>query len=87
MNKMNDIGIENAAEMSEAERMVAFFKKVTNKAIENYEIELEVVRATGDEPAKKRFLIQINMFRHAQSILDFAYKYATDVRWQNEQSN
>ncbi len=84
MNRMNDIGIENAAEMSEGERMVAFFKKVTNKAIDNYEKELEVVQVTGDEEAKKQFLIQINMFRHAQSILDLAHKYAIDVRWQNE---
>ena len=82
--RISDIEIENAASMSEVERLEALFKKVTDKAIENYQKELEVAQALGDEEAKKLFHIQISMFRHAQSILHFARQYATDARWQHE---
>ena len=82
--KISDNEIENAASMSEVDRLEAFFKRTTNKAIANCQEQLEVARAMGDEEAKKVLHIQISLFRSAQSILHTAKLYATDVRWQNE---
>jgi hypothetical protein len=84
MEEMNNVQVENAATISEIERLEAMFKQITNKAIQNLEQEIEVARAMGDEEAKKVHQIQIGMFRHAQSIFDFARKYARDKRWEND---
>lgn len=82
MERINDIELGDVAMMSEMERLETVFKKVTDKAIANYQKELEVAQAIGDEEAKKRYRIQIGMFRHAQGIFDFARRYATDKRWE-----
>ena len=84
MEEVKYIEVENAAAMSEIERLEAMFKQITNKAIQNLEQEIEVARAMGDEEAKKVHQIQIGMFRHAQSIFVFARKYARDKRWEND---
>ena len=84
MERIKDVEIENAAAMSEVDRLEAFFKRTTNKAIENCQQQLEVARAMGDEDAKKLLHIQMSLFRSAQEILHVAKLYATDVRWQNE---
>jgi hypothetical protein len=87
MDRINDIEIGDAASMNEIERLEAVFRKVTDKAIANYQKELEVAQAMGDEEAKKLYHIQIGMFRHVQGIFNFAKRYATDARWQNDKSN
>ncbi len=84
MDRINDIEIGDVASMSEIERLEAVFRKVTDKAIANYQKELEVAQATGNDEAKKLFHIQIGMFRHAQGIFNFAKQYAADTRWQSE---
>lgn len=84
MEGMNNVQVENAAGLSEIERLEAMFKQITNQAIQNLEQELEVARAMGDEGAKRVHQIQIGMFRHSQSIFDFARKYARDKRWEND---
>ena len=80
---MNNIQVEDAAAMSEIERLEAMFRKITNKAIHNLEQEVEVARAMGDVEAERVYQIQIGMFRHSQSIFDFARKYAADRRWKD----
>ncbi len=87
MEKLYNIYIENAASMTEIERLEACFKKVTDTAIQQLENELEVARAMGDEESKKAHHIQIGMFRNTQSIFSFAKRYATDARWKDENAN
>jgi aspartyl/asparaginyl-tRNA synthetase len=84
MEQMNNVEIKDGSAMSEMERLEAMFKQITNKAIDNYQKELEVAQAMGDEEAKKLYHIQISMFQHLQSIFNFSKRYATDVRWQND---
>lgn len=84
MEEIKELQVENAAGMSEIERLETMFKQITNQAIQNLEKELEVTRAMGDEEARRVHQIQIGMFRHAQSIFDFARRYARDKRWEND---
>lgn len=81
---MDNIEIKDASSMSEMERLEAMFKQITNKAIDNYQKELEMARAMGDEEAKRLLHIQISIFRHLQSIFSFSKQYATDARWRND---
>lgn len=82
MEQMNNVEVENASSMTEIERLEAMFKQITNKAIDNYQKELEVAQAMGDEEAQKLLHIQISMFRHLQAIFNFCKRYAIDARWQ-----
>lgn len=87
MSRINDIEIGDITALSEVERLTIVFKKVTNKAIENYQKELEIAQAMGDEEAKKQYHLQIGMLRHAQGMFSFARQYAADARWQNDKTN
>jgi aspartyl/asparaginyl-tRNA synthetase len=84
MEQIDNLEIKDASSMSEMERLEAMFKLITHKAIDNYQKELEVAQAMGDEDAKRLLHIQISMFRHLQSIFGFSKRYATDARWQND---
>ncbi len=84
MKEKNPIQLENAASMSEIERLEAMFFNITNTAIQNLENNLAVAEAMGDQANKKVYHIQIGMFRHAQSIFQFSKQYASDKRWKND---
>lgn len=87
MEEMYNIKIENAASMSEMERLEAMFEKITNSAIQHLQNELAVAQAMGDEGAKKVYHIQIGMFRHTQGIFHLAKRFATDKRWSHEHTS
>lgn len=87
MDDLNTIQLEQAASMSEPERLEAMFMKITNTAIQQLENDLAVAQALGDEEAKKLYHIQIGMHRHAQSIFQFAKQFASDRRWTNGTPN
>lgn len=84
MEEINPIQIENAASMSELERLEALFMKITNTAIQQLEDDLTVARALGDDHTKRHSHVQIGMYRHAQSIFHFAKRFATHQRWNHE---
>lgn len=83
MSRFPFIQVENAAGMSEMERLEAAFKFITNTSIQNIQNDLEAAKAMSDEDSKKTYHIQIGMFRHAQSIFAVAKNYATDESWNN----
>lgn len=72
---------EQAATLSEVERLEAMFMQITQAALQNLERELAAARASADEAAQRRLQIQIGMFRHAQGIFKFSRRYAANARW------
>ena len=84
MEEIKNIQIENAASMSELERLEALFMKITDTAIQQLEADLTVARVLGDDDTKRHYHVQIGMYRHAQSIFHFAKRFAIHQRWNNE---
>lgn len=82
MERFAGIKVENAAEMSEIERLEAAFTYITDISIKHVQNDLELAKAMNDEEKKKLYHIQISMFRHAQSIFSVSKNYATDKQWQ-----
>lgn len=87
MAKINDIELGEIVALSEVERLAVVFQKVSDRAIENYQKELEVAQAMGDEQGKRMCQLQIGMMRHAQGMFHFAKQYALDGRWQHDKAN
>ncbi|MEM7330866.1 MAG: hypothetical protein AAF490_02155 [Chloroflexota bacterium] len=84
MDEFAGIKVENAAVMTEMERLEAAFLYITNYSIEQIEKEFEVAKAMDDKDKVKLFHIQMGMFKHAQGIFAAAKNYATNERWNNE---